>query len=75
MDATQRNTKRVCMYNTQGQILCDGVNAKQNNGDIKCNTIECITPQNIDDEAKAKLTISKNEQLFQRLVDEKYTWK
>lgn len=73
---TKTYDKLKCLYNTQGQVDCDkGINEVQNNGDIKCNDTRCLTPNITTPESAKKLTTSKNEQLFLRFVDEKFTWK
>lgn len=65
-----------CLYNTQGVVDClSGVNQLQNNGDVQCSGVKCLTPNATTTEAIEKLTVSGNEQLFKRFVDEKFTWK
>ena len=48
-----------CVYNTQGNVNCDGF----------------VTTGAENEEWKPKIIKSQNDQLFQRVLDERFTWR
>lgn len=53
------DTNNKCVYDTQGHVNCQGP----------------LTEGAKEKQATIKTTTDKNEQLFKRLMDEKFTWR
>ncbi len=71
-----------CFYDSQGKVFCTGVSYFTVNETVNCPDRVCQIERKVDckgqdrcEVTKDRLSVSKNDQIFDRFVNEKYTWK
>ena len=71
-----------CFIDTQGKVFCNGTSYFKVNESVTCPERMCQVQRVVEchgqdrcEVAQGRLSISKNDQLFDRFVQEKETWK
>jgi hypothetical protein len=71
-----------CFYDTQGRILCNNTTYFAVDEKVVCPDRMCKIETQVNchgqdrcEATKSRLSISKNDQLYDRFVNEKHTWK
>lgn len=71
-----------CFIDTQGKVFCDGTSYFKVNETVVCPERFCQINRKVDcsgqercQAVQDRLSLSKNDQLFNRFVQEKDTWK
>ena len=71
-----------CFIDTQGKVYCNGTTYFDVNEKVTCPQRMCQVDRKVDcngqdrcQNVQSRLSISKNDQLYDRFVNEKFTWK
>lgn len=75
-------TEEKCFYDTQGKMYCNGTTYFSVQENVVCPNRLCQVKTDVNcngqercQATEKRLSISKNDQLFDRFQNEKFTWK
>jgi hypothetical protein len=74
--------EKKCFIDTQGKMYCNGASYFNVQENVDCPNRMCEIERKVEcngqdrcEASKTRLSISKNDQIYDRFVNEKHTWK